>query len=717
MTEMTEVGTALRAERGSATVWAVAMMALICVAALVVVQIGAAGVVRHRAQSAADLSALAAASWMFAEPGRACERARTVAMANGARLRSCSLSDGVAAVSVIVAITLPLTGSRTVTGTARAGPVSAAARSIAMRSRPLGQYVQERITGLGSARGRTHSFGRRAGGSAGRSAAVTTVSRLAAAAVYVPLVVTSALVVGAAPASAGDGEILSPADGEVISSTGPVTVSAKTDWYQVKMALYVEGPSVPRQKIGSAGGNQTITGSFDPGNAPNGAFTVTLAGEITKKTYTTSTFTLSRPPEAPSGVDVRLKDESTVVVRWARGNEPDLTSYEVTSKEAGRTASVDVAAACEGSFCQASLPLSGRTVGRNVDVSVRAFRSDGRGGTIRSSLSGTAFVGVPPAKPTPPPSPSPKPDERALGRERTSAPREDTTARLPSTASPPTTVPPNAVPKSSDGPKNERRSPDARRSGGDQSEPEAVPREEPAPQATDLVAAGARSSGSRSGGLNYGIYIVVAVALLLIGAYMGAWFHRRRAVAVSGEPVTAAGPGTAHAPSEAAARGIPPGPVPPGPVAHDPVAHDSPTADDPVGPGPGPGPGSGPVGPGPDSAGLGPSPVGPDSARLDPAGPGPIAPGPAVLGRNAFETAALRSAGVDQRPGSVTGPPGGVVLSNSGGAPRDPLLPRPYVLRGDALGERPRQPEPDYWAADEEDGGDPAYPARSSRDP
>ncbi|WP_433499236.1 Rv3654c family TadE-like protein [Sphaerimonospora sp. CA-214678] len=148
---MTEIGTAPRAERGSATVWAVAMMALICVAALVVVQIGAAAVARHRARSAADLSALAAASWMFAEPGRACERARTVAMVNGARLRSCSLSDGVAAVSVVVAITLPLAGNRTATGTARAGPVSVVARSVAIRSRPLGQCVQDWTAGLGSA--------------------------------------------------------------------------------------------------------------------------------------------------------------------------------------------------------------------------------------------------------------------------------------------------------------------------------------------------------------------------------------------------------------------------------------------------------------------------------------------------------------------------------------------------------------------------------------
>ncbi|GIH70253.1 Rv3654c family TadE-like protein [Sphaerimonospora thailandensis] len=113
-----------RAERGSATVWAVGIMAIIWVAALVVVQIGTARVARHRAQSTADLSALAAASWALAAPGQACERARTIAMANGARLRSCSLSGATADVAVVVEFALPLTGSRTAIGIARAGPVS-----------------------------------------------------------------------------------------------------------------------------------------------------------------------------------------------------------------------------------------------------------------------------------------------------------------------------------------------------------------------------------------------------------------------------------------------------------------------------------------------------------------------------------------------------------------------------------------------------------------
>ncbi|GIH70252.1 hypothetical protein [Sphaerimonospora thailandensis] len=504
---------------------------------------------------------------------------------------------------------------------------------------------------------------------------MTTVRRLAAATVFVPLVVASALIVGAAPASAKDGEILSPADGEVIGSAGPVTVSAKTDWYQVRMALYVEGPSVPRQKIGSAGGNKTITGSFDPGNAPNGVFTVTLAGEITKRTYKTSTFTLSRPPEDPSGVEARLEGRTTIMVTWTKGNEPDLTTYEVTSKEAGRAGSVGAEAACAGSTCQATLPLTAKAAGRNVDVSVRALRSDGRGGTIESSRSATAFVSVPAAQPSPPSSPlsrlGDKASAQAQGRQaqgqqaqgqqaqgrqgqgETRAPRGNTSvhrssaprlpASVPSQAVPSRSVPSRSVLKPPERPTTDLKLPEARKSGGNRSEPEVAPREEPAPRETDLSAASAQSPASPLGGVGYWVYIALAVALLLIGGHMGAWFHRRRAAAVSGAPAGAGGPGTAQASSEGAATAAPPG-------------------------------GAGQQGPGRQQ-------------------------GPAGQRRPAVILAVSKDS-----------PPDRVVLSNS--APQaDQLLPRPYVLRGDVLEQRPRQPEPDYWTTDEE-GGDPADPGR-----
>ena len=112
-------------DKGSATVWTIAIMAVVWITTMAVVDVGVARVARHRAQSAADLSALAAAARAAAALEDACARARAVAIANGARVQQCSISDGIAAVSVSVRFALPVFGSRTAVAVARAGPVGA----------------------------------------------------------------------------------------------------------------------------------------------------------------------------------------------------------------------------------------------------------------------------------------------------------------------------------------------------------------------------------------------------------------------------------------------------------------------------------------------------------------------------------------------------------------------------------------------------------------
>ncbi|MCT9932490.1 flp pilus-assembly TadE/G-like family protein [Planotetraspora sp. A-T 1434] len=107
-------------ERGSATVWMVAVMAMIWAMTMAVVLVGAARVARHRAENAADLSALAAAARAFSAPRDACARAETVAAANGARVDFCSVVGGTVSVSVSVRF-----GFHTASATARAGPVTA----------------------------------------------------------------------------------------------------------------------------------------------------------------------------------------------------------------------------------------------------------------------------------------------------------------------------------------------------------------------------------------------------------------------------------------------------------------------------------------------------------------------------------------------------------------------------------------------------------------
>ncbi|WP_142563392.1 hypothetical protein [Microbispora sp. KK1-11] len=362
--------------------------------------------------------------------------------------------------------------------------------------------------------------------------------------------------IGATPANAADAEILSPADGEVVRSSGAVAVSAKTDWYQVSMALYVEGPSVSRQKVASGGANQTISGSFDPGDAPNGTFTVSLFGEVTQKAYATSTFVLSRPPEAPSGVEARLKNPSTVLVSWAKGAEPDLQSYEITSLKAGKSGSVSADSACSGSSCQTSLTLPAGMGGQKVDVSVRALRSDGMGGTVASQRSAAAYVTVPAPKASrrPSPSPSRKPAQSEVKSPAATTPKTHQSTAVPN--------PEPALPQNTELPKDTELTLPEASGGSDQTEPVVVPEKTDDPKMT------AQSSFLPLGGLSFGVYVALAVVLLLTGANLGAWLRRKgltsdsagegRSAGAEPRPVTgktAASPEAATVASGAAAFG------------------------------------------------------------------------------------------------------------------------------------------------------------------
>lgn len=111
-------------ERGSATVWVLALAGALAVVALAAVLVGGAVVARHRAGSAADLAALAAAGRaVLADPG-ACAVAEEVAAANGAVLERCTVRAGaVVEVEVAVPFRLGPLGRRDAAGRARAGPV------------------------------------------------------------------------------------------------------------------------------------------------------------------------------------------------------------------------------------------------------------------------------------------------------------------------------------------------------------------------------------------------------------------------------------------------------------------------------------------------------------------------------------------------------------------------------------------------------------------
>ena len=111
-------------ERGSATAWVLVLAAVVAVVAMGAVLVGAAVVTRHRAASAADLAALAAAGQAVAGNPSACVIAARVAEANAAELTRCEVGPGaVVDVEVRVAARLGGLGVREAVGRARAGPV------------------------------------------------------------------------------------------------------------------------------------------------------------------------------------------------------------------------------------------------------------------------------------------------------------------------------------------------------------------------------------------------------------------------------------------------------------------------------------------------------------------------------------------------------------------------------------------------------------------
>ncbi|MFG6199537.1 hypothetical protein [Nonomuraea sp. JJY05] len=345
------------------------------------------------------------------------------------------------------------------------------------------------------------------------------------------------------------GQITSPADGQVLSSSS-VTVSAHTGVMQLNMGLYVEGPSTPSEKVAGGGANQTISGTFDGGNAPNGTFTVTLKGEITGSRYASSTFKLRRPPEAPGNVNATRQGSAKVRLTWSKGSEPDLQSYEVSNSQSGIVGRLPADSACAGSTCQAVLAVPTKAKGQKVGFTVKAFRGDGDGGSIGSGNSAAAYVAFPGA-------PTPTPTKKTTGaRTPKTTKNVDPLPTLPAKRQTlPTTKPTThkrttaklpAIPDAD--PNGNLPIPTADETGGLRPS-DAKDGADNAPVQPDVKA---QSSESPIGNLGqYGLYVAAGILLLLFGAHAGAW-ARRRALATGESPT----PGTA-----AAATGVGTSPV------------------------------------------------------------------------------------------------------------------------------------------------------------
>ena len=108
-------------DRGSATVWTVGAIAVLCAVFGAVLSMGQAVVVRHRAAGAADLAALAAADHWSEGGAAACARADRVVRAQSARLVRCEVEGQISDVTASSG-----TGPITAEVRSRAGPAAPA---------------------------------------------------------------------------------------------------------------------------------------------------------------------------------------------------------------------------------------------------------------------------------------------------------------------------------------------------------------------------------------------------------------------------------------------------------------------------------------------------------------------------------------------------------------------------------------------------------------
>ncbi|MGE5290190.1 MAG: hypothetical protein ACM3ML_23990 [Micromonosporaceae bacterium] len=195
----------------------------------------------------------------------------------------------------------------------------------------------------------------------------------------------------AAAGPAGAAAISAP---NVITSPSTVTITAKTDAVQGAKLLFDGNvvASAGQLQLGS-----TLSYKFSTSSLRNGPYSAVLTEQLLVlpwHTAASATITLRIPPAPPSGVTARLVSGRTVRVSWARGAEPDLTSYDVVSTAGAATSGLGVGSACGSGTCSATLTVPGGAA-TSAGFAVVAHRHDGAGGTLASGASPTAYVNVP----------------------------------------------------------------------------------------------------------------------------------------------------------------------------------------------------------------------------------------------------------------------------------------------------------------------------------
>ncbi|OLT35640.1 pilus assembly protein TadE [Rhodococcus sp. CUA-806] len=112
-----------RGDDGGVTVLAACALAALLVVVIAVVHVGSAVSARHRAQSAADLSALAAAGALGRGVADACAAGGVIVERMRGVMSSCVVEDWDVVVEVTITLPLGQFGVRDAVAAARAGPV------------------------------------------------------------------------------------------------------------------------------------------------------------------------------------------------------------------------------------------------------------------------------------------------------------------------------------------------------------------------------------------------------------------------------------------------------------------------------------------------------------------------------------------------------------------------------------------------------------------
>ena len=250
-----------------------------------------------------------------------------------------------------------------------------------------------------------------------RPAAVSFVGRsLAALALTVPM--AGALLLTSVPTA--DAAITAPGNGAVFATHTTITIRAAYDRSTDENRLTLTSPGGSAVLVASSpaeafeGG--TLSYALDTGcwthpscsgdrPAPNGTWTLQQSGGATSS----STFVVRIPPRPPTNVKATARSPREVAINWTRGNEPDLTSFDVYEGDVAVVKGMSPSA-CQDATCSAVVSYPQDRPGSHSFV-VRASRTSAPGSadTLTSASSASASATVPEPDPSPVPAPADSP--------------------------------------------------------------------------------------------------------------------------------------------------------------------------------------------------------------------------------------------------------------------------------------------------------------------